>query len=298
MQFEQLSLQEQQNAGVKQPDAAKTRLAYARSYMKKIVNVRVNLPRPKMESWQKFLVQPAEHRTNTAMRWQQGLVAAVLLLCTSAVVAQAVGWIPAPSAAAQEPAPTVPGQQVHSENLPAVKPDGTSNNLRDQTGRPQQQTTTNQASATQNEDEDEDRNRVGTSWSYRLSVGAAALMALVFLVIVFRRPKEPEKAMDSRDFTEALKEVAQQVYQRTRTPREMRRFLNYLRLVAAPDDPTDSHAASIGEAALVRLAAIGARGTNEAPEAVQLFKERCDLFGLDSQNFMPKDEREDEAQWH
>jgi KAP family P-loop domain len=50
MQFEQLSIQEQQNAGVEKPDAAKTRLAYARSYMKKIVNIRVNLPRPAMES--------------------------------------------------------------------------------------------------------------------------------------------------------------------------------------------------------------------------------------------------------
>jgi hypothetical protein len=75
----------------------------------------------------------------------------------------------------------------------------------------------------------------------------------------------------------------------------MRRFLNYLRLIVVPDDPADGHPVSIGEAALVRLAATGTRETKEAPEAIRLFGERCDLFGLDPQTFTPKDEKENES---
>jgi hypothetical protein len=260
--------------------------------MKKIVNIRVNLPRPATESWQKFLVQPAEHRTDTAMRWQQGLVAAVLLLCASAVVAQAMGWLPAPSSSLQESV-AVPDRQVHSGNPINANSAVTPTNSADKTDQPQQQTKTNHENAAQNEGED--RNRVGTLWSNRLSIGAASLMALVFLVIVFRRPKEPEKATDSKEFVEALNDMAERVYKRTRTPREMRRFLNYLRLVAASEDPVNGQLASIGEAALVRLAAAGTHETAEAPEAVGLFEERCDLFGLDPNTFLPKDEKEDEV---
>jgi hypothetical protein len=79
---------------------------------------------------------------------------------------------------------------------------------------------------------------------------------------------------------------------RCETPREMRRFLNYLRLVAAPDDPGASP--SIGEASLVRLAAQGLANSKEEPKAIKLFKERCDMFGLDPQTFTPKDERQGE----
>jgi hypothetical protein len=72
----------------------------------------------------------------------------------------------------------------------------------------------------------------------------------------------------------------------------MRRFLNYLRLVAAPDDPAKGQPAS--EAGLVRLAATGLFDSQEDPSVIELFKERCDMFGLDPQTFTPKDEREKE----
>jgi hypothetical protein len=168
--------------------------------MRKIVNIRVNLPRPAMESWQKFLVQPVEHRTDTAMHWQQGLVAAVLLLCASAVVAQAMGWISGSSTTAGEPAGAMTDKVRHSENPITVNPTATANNPGDKISQLPGQTKLNQAGTGE-----EDRNRVGTLWSKRLSIGAASLMALTFLVIVFRRPKEPEKAMDSKDFVGALR---------------------------------------------------------------------------------------------
>jgi photosystem II stability/assembly factor-like uncharacterized protein len=292
MQFEQLALQEKQNAGVEKPEPATTRLAYARSYMRKIVNIRVNLPRPATESWKKFLTQPAEHRSDSAMRWQQGLVAAVLLLCVGAVVAQAVGWIPIPASAAEEASMDSSSDKLLPAESPvAVKPAATSNKPAEKGAQLPEPAKTNQGGSS----DEEDRNRVGTWWSSRLTIGTASLMALVFLVIVFRRPKEPEKAMDSKEFSQALREMAPYVYQRTRTPREMRRFLNYLRLVSAPDDPADGHTASIGEAALVRLAAGGTLEAAENPDAVRLFEERCDLFGLDPKSFTPKDEKEDES---
>jgi hypothetical protein len=115
---------------------------------------------------------------------------------------------------------------------------------------------------------------------------------LIFLVIVLRRPKEIEKAIDSNEFVEALQEMSEHVYMRNQTPREMRRFLNYLRLVAAPEDPGAS--AAIGEASLVRLAAQGIADSKEDPKAIELFKERCDMFGLDPETFTPKDERQGE----
>src|SRR2546427_451639 len=49
-----------------------------------------------------------------------------------------------------------------------------------------------------------------------------------------------------------------------------------------------------GEAGLVRLAATGLRDSQEDESVIELFKERCDMFGLDTQTFTPKDEREKE----
>jgi hypothetical protein len=288
MQFEHLAVQEKENAGADKPDAAKTRLAYARSYMKKVVNIRLNLPRPDPGAWKKLLGQPAERLSNTAMRWQQGALAAVLLLCVSAVVATAMGWIAiAPSRQGSEAGTTLPQKQIVSENPPDARPvPAPSQPSGTAVKPPEKPTETTQVTAV------EDRNRVGTLWSNRLTIGAAGLMALIFLVIVFRRPKEIEKAVDSKEFVETLQQMAEQVYKRNETPREMRRFLNYLRLVAAPDDPAKSQPAS--EGGLVRLAATGLRDSQEDESVVELFKERCDMFGLDPQTFTPKDERERE----
>jgi hypothetical protein len=222
------------------------------------------------------------------MRWQQGALAAVLLLCVSAVVATAMGWIAiAPSVQGTDAGATLPDKRIASENLPDTKPVSPTNTPGGTAAKSQEKATEiTQVTAV------EDRNRVGTLWSNRLTIGTASLMALIFLVIVFRRPKEIEKAVDSKEFVETLQQMAEQVYKRNETPREMRRFLNYLRLVAAPDDPAKGQPAS--EAGLVRLAATGLRDSQEDESVVELFKERCDMFGLDPQTFTPKDEREKE----
>jgi hypothetical protein len=94
MQFEALAVQEKQNAGAESPDPVKTRLDYARSYMKKVVNLRLNLPRPDQSGWKRLLAQPAERFSDTAIQWQRAVAAAVLVLCLSAVVAQSMGWRP------------------------------------------------------------------------------------------------------------------------------------------------------------------------------------------------------------
>jgi photosystem II stability/assembly factor-like uncharacterized protein len=288
MQFEHLAVQERENAGADKPDAAETRLHYARSYMKKVVNIRLNLPRPDPGAWKKLLGQPAERLSNTSMRWQQAVLAAVLLLCVSAVVATAMGWTAvAPSGQATEAGTTVPDKRIAPDNLPDARPAPTPNQTSGITVRPPEKPTeTTQATAV------EDWNPVDTMWSNLLTIGGVSLMALIFLVIVFRRPKEIEKAVDSKEFVETLKRMAKDVYKRNDTPREMRRFLNYLRLVAAPDDPAKGQPAS--EAGLVRLAATGLFDSQEDPSVIELFKERCDMFGLDPQTFTPKDEREKE----
>ena len=53
---------------------------------------------------------------------------------------------------------------------------------------------------------------------------------------ILRRPKGLEQAVDSREFTAALREMVPYLQERWDTPREMRRFLNYLRVLAARDD--------------------------------------------------------------
>lgn len=214
-------------------------------------------------------------------------MAAVLLLCISAVVATGMGWITlSPNAQETDTGSTFSVKAPISANArdvtpvpeTTVKPGGT-------TPKPSEKSPeTAQASTV------EDRNHVGTAWSNRLTIGAASLMSLVFVVIVFRRPKEIEKAVDSKEFVETLQQMAEHVYKRNDTPREMRRFLNYLRLVAAPDDPGKGKPAS--EAGLVRLAAKGLQDSQEEKSVVELFKQRCDMFGLDPETFTPKDERE------
>jgi hypothetical protein len=290
MQFEGLAMQEEQNSGDKRPDPASTRLTYARNYMKKIVNVRLNLPRPAADVWRNFLGHQAEALSNTAMRWQQGVVAAVLLLCATVVLAQGMGWIWAPPF---QPDLTVPlakqaiaaeKQVIASEHL-AIPSAPTQNSSAGVAQRQPQLLRTVQAAPIEN------RNLDGSLLNNVFSIGAASFMGLVFLVIVFRRPREPEKALDSKEFVEALHEerVIAAIRQRCDTPREMRRFLNYLRLVAAPDDLVNGEAAQFPEANLVRLAATGLqRPAGEATE--QLFTERCEMFGLDPATFTPRDE--------
>jgi hypothetical protein len=131
-----------------------------------------------------------------------------------------------------------------------------------------------------------DRNLDDALWTTAFTIGAASLMGLVFLVVVFRRPREPGMALDSKEFVEALREerVIVAIRQRCDTPREIRRFLNYARLVAMPDDP----AVQFPEAKLVRLAATGLHGpARDATE--RLFIERCEMYGLDPGTFAPRD---------
>jgi hypothetical protein len=96
--------------------------------------------------------------------------------------------------------------------------------------------TINQAKVNATQPPEWDRDKVGAEQGRWLAIGLSALIALGFLIYRFSRPKRPEEAEDPTTFTDALQEHSEEILAKCRTPREVRRFLNYLRLVATPTD--------------------------------------------------------------
>ena len=142
----------------------------------------------------------------------------------------------------------------------------------------------------------EDRNAVGMLWTNRLTFGVPVLIALFFLVRFLSRPKDIEKAVDSKSFSDALDKMAPAIHERCGTPREVRRFQNYLRFLAAWDDSATRPKAEGLEAGLVELAATGiktAEGnvrSDIGSDVIQFFSQQCEMLGLDPGTFQPADE--------
>lgn len=139
--------------------------------------------------------------------------------------------------------------------------------------------------------------KVAVGGSHRLILAVAGLVALiaVFLVVlILRRPKDEEKAVDSEAFLTALKEMSPKIRTRCDTPREIRGFLNYLRFLAARDDLSQRPRAEGFEAQLVRLAALGLKDgmppSGVDPNVVRFFMEQREMLGLDPATFRAKGE--------
>jgi hypothetical protein len=80
-----------------------------------------------------------------------------------------------------------------------------------------------------------DRDNIGFEGKW-WAIGISSAIAAVFLVYWFSRPKRQAEAHDPTTFAEALENRSEDILKKCGTPREVRRFLNYLRLVAAPND--------------------------------------------------------------
>lgn len=268
------------------------RLGYAKNYMRKIINMRLDLPHPTSKAYAD-LVRQAGEMTNTKLTlWQQAIVGLILVACIACSLALSVGWIEfSPKrfdltqlATTKVAPPVVPdnGQTQDSATLqggeqrvtPAVQP-----------GKP----TTAQYI---------DRDTVGVQWGHRLTIAIPLSIGLVFLILLLRQPKEIEKAVDSQSFSDALNLMAPFIQHRCGTPREVRRFQNYLRFLAAWDDSATRPKIGGVEAILVKLAATGVRTsdgeirTDIDAGVIQFFSQQCEMLGLDPNTFRPVDEQD------
>jgi hypothetical protein len=259
--------------------------------MRKIVNMRLDLPHPTAKGYVDLIRQVGESGNNLQVFWQRAVVGLLLLGCVASAVAIASGWLELPfgkskssEIAMVRPEYTeVTGKGPASQASPAGK-EGKAAEKRPPVEKP----TTAM--------EEADRDSVGVTWSHRLTVGIPLLIVLVFLVRLLGRPKEIEEAKDSKPFSEALDEMAPRIQERCVTPREVRRFQNYLRFLAAWDESASRPRVEGLEAALVYLAARGIKSPDakirDIPgEVKQFFSEQCEMLGLDPDTFRPMEER-------
>jgi len=286
MQFEQIALREEENRGAADATARTIglRVKYARNYLKKIVNLRLNLRLPTPDDFRKLLDDQPTNRRTIGKHVRRAAGFAIL----AAPVLLTVGIVhfsrKAPVTISQGPAGGRPS--------PGVNPAATSDGVQPQgpTGvRPQTPTAPNVNGVR------DDRGLIRNF----LTFGLPGLIALAALNYWLSRPRRTEEVQDTESFAEALKARGEEIFKRCESPREVRRFLNYLRLIATAsgakqkDDIEALREEYPGkvDSDLIDLAAMGAM-LDAGPEgqAVQdYFEAQCDLFGLDPKTFAPRE---------
>jgi hypothetical protein len=281
-QFEKIAANEAENAGVIGGDLVTLRLAYARRYLKKIINLRLNL-RPLTEEGVCAMVasapahRPLPHRVLSRM-------AAVLTIVAPIILAAAIAHWMFPLEPAQNSVVTEPERVSQSVNATGM---AQNLNLKPVQGTPA-------VSATPTMEVPSGLTRLRSLFIY----GAPAILLLVVGVYWFSRPKHVEEARDSKEFSDALRDRADEIFERNPSPREVRRFLNYLRLVATEarvmgkELLRDKYPESFDQN-LVDLASTGNAGATSSPEErsemTTYFEEQCLRFGLDSKTFSPQE---------
>jgi photosystem II stability/assembly factor-like uncharacterized protein len=299
--FEAIAVQEAENVALdNSTDApnhsapAATRLEYAKNYMRKIVNMRLDLPHPTPKGYADLIRQVGESGSNARTRLQQAVVGILLLLFVTSSIAVSAGWLELPFCRPQQ------GQIITSQRaLPPEFVKGTTGPALEQPEKP----VATPAPKVEKPSTivEIDRDRIGVLWNHRLTIAVPLVIALFFLVRLLRRPKEMEKAVDSKSFTDALGKMAPAIQQRCGTPREVRRFQNYLRFLAAWDDSAARPQVADLEADLVELAATGIRmkdgkdRTDIPRNVIDFFSRQCDMLGLDPNTFRPSEERNTRA---
>ena len=295
--FEAIAIQEAENVAldsaitpVNQPSAAVARMEFAKNYMRKIVNMRLDLPHPTAKGYVDLIRQAGDSANSTHIFWERAVVGLLLLGCIVSAVAISAGWV---ELRFGKP----PQTELASSRMqlpegggrgPAAQPPSAPGQAPAKTPASVQKTETVQ---------EVDRNSVGVTWGHRLTIALPLLIVLIFLVRLLGRPKEIEQAKDSKPFSEALDEMAPCIQERCGTPREVRRFQNYLRFLAAWDESATRPKVDGLEADLVYLAATGIksrdgnRRTDIPGEVIDFFSEQCDMLGLDPNTFRPIEER-------
>jgi hypothetical protein len=137
------------------------------------------------------------------------------------------------------------------------------------------------------------------AWRAAVTFGVPGVLILAGLIWWFSRPRRMEEAQDAPSFATALEKRVNEICERFDSPREVRRFLNYLRLVATgagmeQEGDINQLRKKFGgdvDRDLVDLAVLGRTTVAgaEAEAVEEYYRKQCELFGLDPWKFEPKE---------
>jgi photosystem II stability/assembly factor-like uncharacterized protein len=306
-QFADLALREAENvrgntsATAQDLDPIQLRVGYAQDYLKKIVNIRLNLKAPQAENFREMMDKPRSVERNSGMFARYGRVLATL--AAPAVLAVAVSLLIArtKTASPQEPLSTVRGQA--SGNAASGMQTGNVSGI----GR-----VTNDGAGTGSNSANAKPDPIGGKfseaapelgdgriWRNGMLIGIPALLGLLALIAILARPANLDQAEDDPKFKDALVDHTEAIFKLYQSPRELRRLLNYLRLVAARtgQEKTDEGQKLRAEYSdfdklLVGLAVRKESAGPRVPKKIQEYYEgQCAIFGLDPSTFEPKENR-------
>jgi hypothetical protein len=269
------------------PDTARLRVEYARNYMRKIINLR----RLEEADYREFLRRKPQEARSVRRPLQRVMMGAALLAVAACYTVVQV-YFPA----GRQTGEAVSGGSaaVFERGGPATSPSAAGSTKAGAEAAPHPAKEEQKRSAPQAAPFD--RDKVGADEGRWLAIGLASLIAVGFLVYRFSRPKQPEEAEDPTSFTDALQARSEEILGKCGTPREVRRFLNYLRLVATPTDERSGQSIqglrarfSTFDRRLVDMATGRASHEDQASaDAVETFyMDQCEMFGLDPKTFQP-----------
>ncbi|MFC5860705.1 YCF48-related protein [Acidicapsa dinghuensis] len=293
-QFEAIAVQEFENrekfknrrqaGGPNEVDPVQLRVDYARLYMRKIINLRLNLKRSESLDLKDFLsARPQEFHGWERLKQRAMMTVGAIALGAIAFFAflypqsgsdaEKTQISTMTAAVPEHPAKAVPGEAgvAAPENGPSAQ-------------QPVAKPMTVAA--------DIDRDEVGWEGGKWVIGGTAVLLAAGFLIYWFSRPKQQAEAEDPQSFAEALREKSGSILENCRAPREVRRFLNYLRLVAGQAGESSTESAEGLRKRFKdfdrQLVALATNTGHDAELDVRRFYEsQCELFGLDPATFRP-----------
>jgi len=293
-QFEYLALREAENAQGKtgvssqELDPIRLRVGYARNYLKKIVNIRLNLKTPQAENFREMMDRPRSTQADAGMFARYGKVLATLAAPVVLVVALSLMMARANTAKTQAPDNAAAGVQ-------AVDTDGSGHVSNAGGGASSKPANAGKNTFGGGSGGDALAPEDGRVWRNGMLIGIPALLGMLALIARLARPANLDQAQDDPKFKDALVHFTDAIFKLHKSPREVRRLLNYLRLVAARTGQAETdqgqrlrEAHAKFDEIMVGLAIHDKSGAEHPPADVRKFyEEQCAVFGLDPTTFEP-----------
>jgi photosystem II stability/assembly factor-like uncharacterized protein len=293
-QFEYLALREAENAQGKtgvssqELDPIRLRVGYARNYLKKIVNIRLNLKTPQAENFREMMDRPRSTQADAGMFARYGKVLATLAAPVVLVVALSLMMARANTAKTQAPENAAAGVQ-------AVDTDGSGHVSNAGGGASSKPANAGKNTFGGGSGGDALAPEDGRVWRNGMLIGIPALLGMLALIARLARPANLDQAQDDPKFKDALVHFTDAIFKLHKSPREVRRLLNYLRLVAARTGQAETdqgqrlrEAHAKFDEIMVGLAIHDKSGAEHPPADVRKFyEEQCAVFGLDPTTFEP-----------
>jgi hypothetical protein len=301
-EFENIALREKENemGGVGVMDGlqfrVEERMKFARSYMEKIVNLRIDLAKP--ASYELLLtdeheakaedkeakIEDKEEEKKKLWRpvWRSSRLLAfsvASLVLLSAGTWWSVRWEARQQSESQAAVVNHPPVGDQTNGHPVVP--ATAASIQTQANIPPERTL---SESTRNGPGSPMQQDGGTLRNW-VAFGIPALIALLALIRLYNRPPANVESTDASTFTQALRNFSTQISQTCKSPREVRRFLNYLRLIGNSAELRSKYGGSF-DRDLVGLAAThNLDDANVNAEVKRYYVEQCTFFGLNPKTF-------------